>query len=177
MNPVPIEAQTTVGAAINNIDGNKFQTTEWAQRHLATAHQQHWISTKTTINSSYFSNPTKAVQTLLNWFEANVTESYVKAIEYIKSLNQKMELTESIQVASQAHWITLTLGKKQFTDVFSWTEPAYNPILIAAVVTVHPTKRMKLERQLTSNSPFFCCSTRRSRIYVSRSLTHIWTYT
>ena len=32
MNPAPIDAQTTVGAVINNIDGNKFRTAEWAHR-------------------------------------------------------------------------------------------------------------------------------------------------
>ena len=153
INPAPIDAQTTVGAAINNIDGNKFRTAEWAQRHLDTTRQQHWISTKSTINSSYFSNPTKAIHTLLNWFEAIVTESYVKAIKYIESLNQPMKLAESVRVACQAQGITLTLGKKQFANVFSCTEPEYNPVLIVAVATGHAHEKggvgMPVDEQFT----------------------------
>ena len=83
----------TIGAAINNIDGNKLRTTEWTQRNLDTTRQQHWISTN---NKSCFSNPTQAVHTLLNWFKANVTERDVKAIKYIESLNQPTELAEAI---------------------------------------------------------------------------------
>ena len=34
VSPVPINEQTTAEAAINNIDGNSMQSTEWTQRNL-----------------------------------------------------------------------------------------------------------------------------------------------
>ena len=94
MIPAPIGTQTTKGVAINNIDGNKYKSADWVQRHLATTRKDHWICTKGTSTSSYFSNPKKVVHTLFNWFKANVTDSEVKAIKYIKSLKQPMDLAE-----------------------------------------------------------------------------------
>ena len=77
------------GINVNNIESDSNRNTEETQRFLALKRKQKWISIK---NSSVFSNPTQAVYTLMNWFQAEVTENDVKAIPYIGSLNQTTEL-------------------------------------------------------------------------------------
>ena len=96
MMPDPFETQPQAAAANNNTDVNKFQSTNWAQINLATTREDHWICTKGTGTSSYFSNPKKAVHTLFNWFKADVTDSDLNAIKYIDSLKQPMQLAEFI---------------------------------------------------------------------------------
>ena len=123
---------------VNNIDGNSYRNTEETQRFLASKRQQKWISIKI---SSVFSNPTQAVHTLMNWFQAEVTENDVKAIPYISSLNQTTELAQAIQAFTKTQEITLMLNTKPFDELLSCKEPGYNPILIVVVGTVHPHKK------------------------------------
>ena len=129
------------GVHVNNIDGNSVRNTKDTQRYLAPTRQQKWISTK---NSSVFSNPTQAVHTLMNWFQAKVTEEDVKAIPYIDSLNQTTELAQAIQAYAKTWYITFTLGTKPFDKLLSCKEPELNPIPIVVVATAHPPRKWSM---------------------------------
>ena len=95
----PIETQTPKAAAINNTDGNKYKSADWAQLNLATTRKDNWICTKGTSISSYFSHPKNAVHTLFNWYKKNVSDSDLNNIKFIDSLKQPMQLAESVQRA------------------------------------------------------------------------------
>ena len=94
--PIPGETQPPKAAAVNNTEGNQYKNADWAQKHLAIAREDNWICTKGTGTSSYFSNPKKAVHTLFNWYNKDVTASDLNAIKYINSLKEPMLLAESI---------------------------------------------------------------------------------
>ena len=124
-------------SAVNNIEGNKFQYTEWAHKHLASTRKDNWICTKAAGPSSFYSNPKKAVITLFNWHNKEITASKLNAIQYINTLKEPMRLAESIKSACHDRGITLTRGRKTFADLFSCKDPADNLILIVAVAKVH----------------------------------------
>ena len=139
MIPVPIETKTQKVAAINNTDGNKYKSADWAQLNLATTRKNNWIYTKGTGISSYFSNPKKAVHMLFNWYKKAVSDSNLNNIKFIDSLKQSIQLAKSVKRAFHTPGITLTRSYKEFADVFACTEPEINPILIVAVAKVHET--------------------------------------
>ena len=133
MMPTFGETHPPKASAVNNTDGNKYQDVYWAQTHLAITRKDNWICTKGTGSSSYFSNPKKAVRTLFNWHDKDITASDLDAIQYIHSLKEPILLAESIKSACHNCGITLTRGRKSFADLFSCKDPADNPILIIAV--------------------------------------------
>ena len=122
---------------VNNIEGNRFQDTEWAHKHLACTREDNWICTDAEGPSSFFSNPKKAVITLFNWHDKKITASEVNAIQYINTLKEPIRLAGSLKIACQDWGITLTRGKKSFADLFTCKDPADNLILIVAVAKVH----------------------------------------
>ena len=124
-------------SAANNKEGNKFQDTDWAHKHLACTREDNWICTKGAGPSSYYSNPKKAVHTLFNWHNKEITANEVNAIQYINTLKEPMRLAESLKIACRDRGIILTRGDKSFADLFTCKDPADNLILIVAVAKVH----------------------------------------
>ena len=122
---------------LNKSPGNQSKDVHWVQQHLASSREDNWICTKGAGPRSFINNPTKAVYTLFNWHNKDITASDLKAIEYINSLKEPMLLAESIKSACHDRGITLTRGKKTFADLFSCQEPDDNLILIIAVAKVH----------------------------------------
>ena len=66
---------------LNKSPGNQSKDVHWVQRHLASSREDNWICTKGAGLSSYYSNPTKAVYTLFNWHNKDITASDLQAIE------------------------------------------------------------------------------------------------
>ena len=137
--PMPLFGNTHQAKklAVNNIKGNKFRNTELAHKHLACTRKDNWICTKAAGPSSFYSNPKKAVITLFNWHDKEITASKLNAIQYITTLKEPMRLADSIKSACKDRGITLTRGNKSFADLFNCKDPADNPILIVAVAKVH----------------------------------------
>ena len=65
----------------------------------------------------------------------------MKAIPYIDSLNQTMELAQAMQAFYKTQDITLMLGTKPFDKLLSCKEPEIIPILIVVVATAHPHEK------------------------------------
>ena len=55
-----------------------------------------------------------------------------------------MEQAESIQLICHTQGVTLKFDTKQFADVFAYTEPEYNPILIVVVAKVHAYEKKRM---------------------------------
>ena len=126
---------------INNADGNKTQYTAWANEHLACPREDNWICTRAAGSSSFYSNPKKAVITLLNWHQKDPTASEVEAIPYMNTLREPIRLAGAIQNACQDRGVTLTRGQKTFQDLFTCKDPADNLVLIVATAKVHSNEK------------------------------------
>ena len=97
--PDPIDALAPPAVATNTTIGNMHKNTARANVHLAPEREDNWICTSGPGASSFYSNPTKVVHTLFNWYQIIISDSDLSNIKYINSLKQPELLAASIQKA------------------------------------------------------------------------------